>query len=377
MNRIFLRFGRIESTVFLLGMCLCAGCGQNEARSYSVPRQTLLQTEAGPTAQSNRPPGHPDVSQTAAGPSLTWKLPAGWTEMPAGAMRVASFSVKGTDGVQADVSVIPLPGMAGGDAANINRWRGQVGLPPAPDDELRKAAQPVEVDGQSAELHDLAGVNAGDGSATRILAVVQHRDGAAWFFKMTGNDAFVLSKKSSFIEFLKSLHFAASEKASALPPSHPPIDAGAAGLPAASESVSHPKWQAPSGWKEVSAGQFLVAKYSIATDGGAQAAVNVSKSNGDGGGLEANVNRWREQLGLAPLSAIEVEKQAKDIPMPAGKATLVELNGTDARSGQPGSLAGVVVSRSGQTWFFKLMGDGKVVENQKAAFINFVKGAEY
>jgi hypothetical protein len=44
-------------------------------------------------------------------------------------MRVASFRVTGKDGKQADVSVIPLPGLAGSDLDNVNRWRGQVGLP--------------------------------------------------------------------------------------------------------------------------------------------------------------------------------------------------------------------------------------------------------
>ena len=43
-------------------------------------------------------------------------------------------------------------------------------------------------------------------------------------------------------------------------------------------------------------------------DGGATAAVNVSSSAGEGGGLIGNVNRWRGQLGLAPLSEAEVNQ---------------------------------------------------------------------
>ncbi len=70
---------------------------------------------------------------------------------------------------------------------------------------------------------------------------------------------------------------------------------------AASGPISHegqPNWQVPAGWQEVSGGQFLVAKFNLTGDNGATAAVNVSSSNGDGGGLAANVNRWRGQLGL-------------------------------------------------------------------------------
>ena len=60
-----------------------------------------------------------------------------------------------------------------------------------------------------------------------------------------------------------------------------------------------------------------------------------------------------------------------------GKASLVDLTGQDARTGQPTRLVGVIVPQSGQTWFYKLMGDAKVVESQKAAFTQFVQGVKY
>ena len=71
-------------------------------------------------------------------------------------MRVASFKVSGAGGKQADVSVIPLPGMAGTDSANVNRWRGQVGLSSMSDDELQKAAENIVAGGQPAQLYDIA-----------------------------------------------------------------------------------------------------------------------------------------------------------------------------------------------------------------------------
>ena len=53
-------------------------------------------------------------------------------------------------------------------------------------------------------------------------------------------------------------------------------------------------WQAPEDWKEEKAGQFLTAAYAL--PGGGR--VTVSKLAGDGGGLAANLNRWRGQVGL-------------------------------------------------------------------------------
>jgi hypothetical protein len=323
------------------------------------------------------PAGHPDVSG-AGSPQLKWKTPEGWSEVPPAEMRVASFKVQGKDGKQADVSVIPLAGVAGGDAANVNRWRGQLGLTPVTPEELEKAAQKVEVGGAPAELHDVVGKNPKSSEPTRILGAIQHRAGMAWFFKMTGDEQLVAQQKPAFIEFLKSLQFAAAEAQPALPPSHPPIDSSAAAPATAPvSSEGKPSWQVPSGWKEVPGGQFLIAKFVLAGDGGAQAAVNVSMSGGDGGGLAANVNRWRGQLGLSNLSDDELAKSVKTVETAGGKASVVEMSGTDARSGQPAQLVGAMVTQSGQTWFYKLMGDAKVVEAQKDGFTKFVQTAKY
>jgi len=80
-------------------------------------------------------------------------------------------------------------------------------------------------------------------------------------------------------------------------------------------------WTVPTGWQEGQLAQFLVAKYVIAGDGGAQAAVNVSSLAGDGGGFLANVNRWRGQLGLPPFTEADLlpyENQIDVIGSPYG-----------------------------------------------------------
>lgn len=378
--------------VLLLGLLLSA-CGRDDTRSYRVPKESPAMTSAG------LPAGHPDVSASGpsaapiATPRLSWTKPEGWNEAPPGQMRAASFNVKGEDGKQADVSIIPLPGAAGGDVANVNRWRGQVGLSPLSAEELAKTAEAVEIASQPAQLYDVAGAATGSGDPTRILGVIQQRDGMAWFFKMTGNDSLVAKEKSAFVAFLKSVKYEAGEAVVNVPPGQPPVggDALPAGHPdistipsipaapasAAGSSEGKPKWEVPAGWKEIPGGQFLVAKFTLSGDGGAQAAVNVSMSAGDGGGLAANVNRWRGQLGQTPWTAAELQQQAKEIPVATGTATLIEMSGTDARTSQPAALVGAIVSQPGQAWFYKLMGDAKVVEAQKAAFTKFVQTAKY
>ena len=148
------------ASLFLLTplLCLAAEYGRGSQVYRVADDQDQAPAQAVSATNSSNPalpPGRPDISagdnssaQMPAGvvapdapnaPQLTWTTPAGWTEVPPSEMRVASFKVAGADGKQADVSVVPLPGMAGSDFANVNRWRGQVGLPAATDDELQKS----------------------------------------------------------------------------------------------------------------------------------------------------------------------------------------------------------------------------------------------
>ncbi len=378
-------------------LLLAGGCHRDDVKVYRIAKDQDQQPPAQtapalPTDSPNPglPPGHPDISSVPAAPAaatagappqLTWTTPAGWTEVPPSEMRVASFKVTGAGGEQADVSVIPLPGMAGTDSANVNRWRGQVGLSVLTDDELQKAADNIEASGQPAQLYDISGTNPAGGSAERILGVIQHRDNTAWFYKMTGDADLVEKQKPAFVEFLKSLNFGAVAPTQTEMPAANPAGGGGMGTlltaPTLAAGGNKPNWQVPAGWQEVPAAQFLLAEYSIAGAGGAKAEVNVASLSGDGGGLLANVNRWRRQIGLAALDENGLDQLVTSVDAGGGKADLVDMTGTDMRTSQPTRLVGVIVPTNGQTWFYKLMGDASVVENQKAGFIQFVQGVKY
>jgi hypothetical protein len=343
--------------------------------------------EAKPMAQDQSPAmpaGHPGVGESGA-PSIKYTLPQGWQEAPPGQMRVASFRVNGKDGKQADVGVVPLPGLMGRDVENVNRWRSTVGLPAVREEDLPKLAQPVEVAGQPGQLYEQAGENPGSGEKTRILAAVSRQNDVAWFFKMGGDDELVAQQKPAFVEFLKSVSFISGGTESGLPPAHPPIGdatmpplmSAAGGAAMQTSSSGKPDWQVPSGWQEVSAGGFLVAKFMVSGADNAQAAVNVSMSQGDGGGLPGNVNRWRGQLGLSQLSGADLTQAIKEVDTTGGKGSLVDFSGKDARTGQSSRLVGVIVPQGDRTWFYKLMGNEQVVEGQKGTFTKFVQTAKY
>jgi hypothetical protein len=372
--------------IWLVGLALLApltGCGRDDIQVYRVPKEAASVQAQGGAA---RPPD-------------------GWEAVPPGEMRVASFRVKGKDGKTADVSVIPLPGLAGHDIDNVNRWRGQLGLAPVTEGELPKLAEPVRIGGLDGQLYDLAGENAAAGEKTRILAAMLRREGAAWFFKMTGDSELVAQQKPAFVSYLKSFSFpstdgqtetspatelpashppiggvapfAANQAGSQLPPSHPPIAGASAPAAGPVSSEGKPDWQVPASWKEIAGGQFLVAKFIITGSDSSQAAVNVSSSGGAGGGLAMNVNRWRGQLGLGQLAESEIQSTAKPLDVTSGKATLVDMIGADPKTGQKTRVLGVMVPQGQQTWFYKLMGPEQTVEANKEAFLSFVKTVKY
>jgi hypothetical protein len=361
-----------------------AGCDRDNVQVYRVSKEeTKPATPATPA--SGMPAGHPDIGDAGGRPGLKYTLPPSWQEAPPGQMRVASFRVVGKDGKQAEVGVVPLPGLMGRDLENVNRWRSTVGLPAVREEDLSKLAQPIEVAGQPGQLYEQAGDNPGSGEKTRILAAVSRQNDVAWFIKMSGDDELVAQQKPAFLEFLKSVSFTTGAVAGGLPPAHPPVgnssmplmSAATATPPADSSGEGKPAWQVPANWKEVAAGQFLVAKFMISGPGDGQAAVNVSMSQGDGGGLAGNVNRWRGQLGLAPLAGAELNQSVTAIDTAGGKASYVELSGKDARTGQSTRLVGAIVPTGDRTWFYKLMGPETVVANQKETFTTFVKTAKY
>jgi hypothetical protein len=109
----------------------------------------------------------------------------------------------------ADRSVVPLSGEAGGNLANINRWRGQINLSPISAADL--SAQSETITPGSRKMlyidfvsHDLLVNNQ---YKKRLMAAIYRREGRTWFFKMLGEDAAVLSAKPAFMQFLKSLKF--------------------------------------------------------------------------------------------------------------------------------------------------------------------------
>jgi hypothetical protein len=102
-----------------------------------------------------------------------------------------------------DVSVVVLPGPAGGELANVNRWRGQIGLGPLDESGLDAARQPVRSKAGRVSLFDFEGE--GTARSRLVGALVTSADGNTWFIKMVGDGGPVAKARPDFLRIVESL----------------------------------------------------------------------------------------------------------------------------------------------------------------------------
>jgi len=335
--------GRIGlNLIFCTALSLLASCRKPEITTYQAPKET-------PAPQSASMASLPTGMMPAGNmPKVTWQRPASWTEQPAGQMRAGAFSLKDDAGHSAEVTIIPLPDSGEDDLSNVNRWRKQIGLPPASTDDLPKLTQSIALDGATAEFFDLAG------NEKSILAAMQRRGATIWFVKMIGDKVLVAAQKQTFQSFLASLKIG-EESASHETASETPAPAVAPNLPA------------PKEWQSVAPGPMQMAKFTAANG----VEISVSAFPGEVGGVLANVNRWRGQLSLAPITEADLPKTTAPVENLSG-AVLADLSSAD---GTKRTLA-VIVPCAGQTAFYKMTGAPAAVEAERTRFIAFVQAAK-
>jgi len=337
------------------------GLADDQIQVYTVPKE------------------HPAIPINPA--PISWTTPAGWEEKPANAFRIGNFTIQGENGGKAEVAITSFPGSVGTELSNVNRWRGELALAPVEEGDV--SSEPVVVDSIQGKLYDIVGASA------RTVVAVFPQNGSSWFIKLRGDTATVAAAKPTFQEFLKSIHFGgnggqaasvavapdAADPHAGLGLQEVPNPPGNVAAPGASSDA--PKWNVPAQWVETGPREMVLNSFAVSGDAGAKAEVTISFLQGGGGGVLANANRWRGQIGLGPIESDQLDGMTESLATLDGKATLVDFMGTDAKTGQPARLVAAIVPHGENTWFYKLMGNGKVVGGQKDSFVQFVKTVQY
>jgi hypothetical protein len=243
---------------------------------------------------------------------LTWKTPDKWKEDRGNPARVATLSPEGVG--KPEITISKLPADKYQLKPNIDRWRRvDLGLGPISGRFLGKVASKRKVGGVEADLVDMRG---------------------------------------------------------------PGVDrpAGPKGSPQAPrQRPARLKYRTPPGWRETPPSSMLVAASLSVSEGDKTAKVLVTPLAGAmPGGLKGNMDRWRQEVGLPPISDEELKKlDVRTVRVGDSRASLVELDGKDQFS------LVAWLERQGTTWFFKFRGPSDLVARNRGNFVSFLESVTF
>jgi hypothetical protein len=266
-------------------------------------------------------------------PEPQWVLPEGWKALPGNDFRFATIEIRASDAASKPLELaVSSLGMSAADQAdsqnyilkNVNRWRGQLGLREIELAELATETKVIDVDGRPCTLVNIKGQATGSGMMAGPFA------GGGGSFAGGG-----------------------------MPP-------GQATDQGSQQAEAKLDFTTPDGWTPIPPRTFGLAAFSVG-EGEKQAEITVSSAGGE---LLANVNRWRGQIGLPPVSDAGLAEITKQTDTLGVKGSLVELVGPEK------TILGVAATAGGNQYFVKLTGDNETAQAQKANFEAFVKSLQ-
>jgi hypothetical protein len=138
------------------------------------------------------------------------------------------------------------------------------------------------------------------------------------------------------------------------------------------------KWTLPSGWKpDPQPRAMRVATVNVEADGKRGELIVTRFPAGRFGSLLDNINRWRQQVGLEPLTD-EKAVTPESTKVGGVDAKVYDFTGP-AAGGNPAKRNRVVMAQTpaGDVWFFRFNGPADFVESQKAAFDQLLQSIEF
>ena len=284
------------------------------------------------------------VFPTADEPTLVF--PEEWERKPGNRIRLATLEIP-AEPKALELTVIRLPKQP--ELANVNRWRGQVGLPPITTDELADVERIKTKSGEALYVN-LEGTAAVGGPRMPPFAPFANRGGSSGL--MPGNSR------------------------PAGPPVAGPAPPGTDSDTASSEASKPFEFSVPDSWEPAKNDRFSKLAFSV-QDG------RVTATPMGAAALVMNINRWRGQVGLDSLEGEKVFDGATEIKSQSGVATYVRLfeeGDTDDRQAILGAILPITDedgASSGAAWFLKFKGPAKLATDEEDNFKTFVESIQF
>ena len=185
-------------------------------------------------------------------------------------------------------------------------------------------------------------------------------------------------EEMSYYEIPKEQSQARSAEAegSRLPPGHPEIPAASR---SADRMVENPTWSPPAHWLPGKPSQLRRASFSANGTDGERVDISITTFPGQVGGALANINRWRRQIGLGPITEDEIDEVATELEIKGHQYRLIDL-ANEAQAGDKGwPQSSIIATRThqGNSWFFKMSGDQPLVAQEREAFLQFLGSVKF
>ncbi|SVC98163.1 uncharacterized protein METZ01_LOCUS351017, partial [marine metagenome] len=120
-------------------------------------------------------------------------------------------------------------------------------------------------------------------------------------------------------------------------------------------------------WIEGDKSSMRLASFNATYNSGI-ADVSITNFSGDGGGLKANVNRWRKQLGLQPQSEEMINKSMLIKTSKLGKYKLIKIQND---SNQESAFLCSIIEIKNSTIFVKMKASLDGINQLENEFIEF------
>jgi hypothetical protein len=166
------------------------------------------------------------------------------------------------------------------------------------------------------------------------------------------------------------------------PPSEPGTDMNAMGTDmgmTAAASTKEIQWKTPAHWLEQAPSAMRIGSFLVKGENGQTADVSIVPLSGEAGGDLSNINRWRGQINLAPISEENLPQNSETITPGGRRMLLVDFVSQELLidNQYKKRLIAAIYTQGERTWFFKMMGEDATTHAAKSAFLKFLANLRF
>jgi hypothetical protein len=236
---------------------------------------------------------------------------------------------------------------------NVNRWRGQLQLPPIDERTLAETVEESKAGEAKMWIVDLRGKASGGGMTAPFAG-----------------GAGAPSRPTS----------PAERQTLGLPADHPPVAADGGPVNAA-DAVPF-KFTVPESWQPHPATGMRRLAF-IVEDGQRRAEVTVIDLMASAPSIAdplQNINRWRMEIGMAPTTKDQLDRLAREIKVDNKPTNYIELIPDPAEAAESQAKQATIaaaVPAGNMIWFFKMRGDRDLVVAERDKFKSFLDSIRF